>query len=321
MAFYTKINKKKTIKNLKNFNILKPNIKGIKEGTTNSNYIIKTKNKKFILTIIEDKSKYKKYVILFQNFLYLKNFKVPFFLKNNKGKSIFYTKKKESLITSFLKGKKLSKINLKNCYYLGIEMYKMHESFFLFKKKNEMNSFKIFEIFKKIKKKIPKKFLYFLENEFSKDINFEKFMLNKKNIYKNCHCDIFPDNVFFLKNKVSGIFDFYYYSSENKLFDIAIIFCEWCFEKKINYSKFKYFIYGYFFKKPSFFKINNLIFYIRKISIRFMITRFLNFNKKFCNNKNPYRYLKIILFIEKKHKDIKKNIKKIFKEYNEKFYN
>ena len=54
MAVYTKISKKDISYINKKFNIEKIlEFKGIKQGIENTNYLLKSKNKKFILTIFE----------------------------------------------------------------------------------------------------------------------------------------------------------------------------------------------------------------------------------------------------------------------------
>ena len=54
MAVYTKINKKNISYINKKFGIEKIiNFKGIKQGIENTNYLLRSKNKKFILTIFE----------------------------------------------------------------------------------------------------------------------------------------------------------------------------------------------------------------------------------------------------------------------------
>ena len=54
MAVYTKINKKEISYINKKFDIDKIlYFKGIKQGIENTNYLLKSKNKKFILTIFE----------------------------------------------------------------------------------------------------------------------------------------------------------------------------------------------------------------------------------------------------------------------------
>ena len=67
MAVYTKINKKDIFYINKKFNIEKIiSFKGIKQGIENTNYLLISKNKKFILTIFEKRV--------------LKN-EIPFFMK------------------------------------------------------------------------------------------------------------------------------------------------------------------------------------------------------------------------------------------------
>ena len=54
MAVYTKIGKKEIISLTQKFNLNKViNFQGIKNGIENTNYLLKTKNKKYILTIFE----------------------------------------------------------------------------------------------------------------------------------------------------------------------------------------------------------------------------------------------------------------------------
>ena len=54
MAVYTKINKKEIEIINENFNIDKvKSFKGIKQGIENTNYLLKSKKKKYILTIFE----------------------------------------------------------------------------------------------------------------------------------------------------------------------------------------------------------------------------------------------------------------------------
>ena len=54
MAIYTKISKSDVISIEKKFNLGKIiSFKGIKKGIENTNYLLKIKNKKFILTIFE----------------------------------------------------------------------------------------------------------------------------------------------------------------------------------------------------------------------------------------------------------------------------
>ena len=105
MAVYTKISKRDIFFIKKKFDIENLiNFKGIKKGIENTNYLLKSKNNKFILTIFE-KRVLKKDVPFFMELMHqLSDLKIncPKPFKNKHGKFLIKLKNKTACIVSFL---------------------------------------------------------------------------------------------------------------------------------------------------------------------------------------------------------------------------
>ncbi len=65
------------------------------------------------------------------------------------------------------------------------------------------------------------------------------------------HADLFPDNVLFMNEKISGLIDFYFACNDTFAYDLAVMLNAWCFESDgFNITKGKALATAYRKKRP-----------------------------------------------------------------------
>ena len=90
------------------------------------------------------------------------------------------------------------------------------------------------------------------------------------------HADLFPDNVFFAADRVTGIIDFYFACSDLLAYDVAICLNAWCFEPdaSFNITKAKALLHGYRRRRAlGELEIAALPALARGAALRFLLTR------------------------------------------------
>ncbi len=307
MAVYTKINKKEISYINNKFGIGIINFKGIKQGIENTNYLLKSRNSKFILTIFEKRVSQKEIPFFMKLMDQLNNSEIncPKPLKNKNGNYLIKIKSKTACIVSFLDGKDKKNLNLRNCFDIGKIIAKIHLSSKKIKlyRKNSMGIKNLNPLLNSIKFK-SKKF-----------INIEKFLKNNlKDIKKKwpkglpsgiIHGDLFIDNIFFKNDTLSGIIDFYFAANDYFMYEIAICINALCFDKKnskfsINKNKIKYLIKGYeSIKKISVKEKKSLNILCRGAAMRYFLTRLYDYTNTpktaFIKIKDPREYYQKLL--------------------------
>jgi homoserine kinase type II len=156
------------------------------------------------------------------------------------------------------------------------------------------------------------KSIKFRGNKFSKLELFLKSNLKDINKYwpKNLpngiiHGDLFIDNIFFKKNKLSGILDFYFAGNDYFMYEIAICINALCFDLKgkkfiINKQKIKSLIEGYeSVKKISSREKSAINVLCRGAALRYLLTRLYDYSNTpktaLIKIKNPNEYYQKLL--------------------------
>ena len=318
MAVYTKINNRDLTKITNKFRSKKfISFKGIKQGIENTNYLLRTRNEKFILTIFEKRVSKKELPFFMKLMDQLNDSKIncPKPLRNNKGNYLIKLKNKSACIVSFLKGKDKKNLDIKNCYDVGKIIAEMHSSTKKIKlyRKNSMAIKNLSPLFNSIKFKSKK----FTNIEKFLKINFTDIKSNwpKKLPSGIIHGDLFIDNIFFKKNKISGIIDFYFAANDYFMYEIAICINALCFDKKnarfeLNKKKVKNLIKGYESKRKILLtEKKSLNILCRAAAMRYFLTRLYDYTNTpktaLIKIKDPREYYQKLIVHNnlKKYKD------------------
>jgi len=305
MAIYTKISRNDVVSIEKKFNLGKIiSCKGIKKGIENTNYLIKTKKNKYILTIFEKRVK-KRDVPFFMSLMdKLNNYNIicPKPQKNKAGNYSINIKNKPASIVSFVEGKDKNKLKIKDCYEIGKNIAKLHivsKKIKLYRK-NSMSLNSWSKLLNKISnqyKKIDVNLINLIKTNF---VNIKK-RWPKKLTNGIIHGDLFIDNIFFKKNKFHGYIDFYFASNDFFMYEIAICINALCFDKKkrkfiFNKEKSKNLLKGYSSQRK--FSINekkSLNVLCKGAALRYLLTRaydYLNTPKSaIIKIKDPREYV------------------------------
>ena len=310
MAVYTKLSKDKLKVFFSNYNLGKLlNYSEIKEGIENTNYFIQTEKGKYILTLYEkrvDEKDLPFFISLMKN-LFDKKFPSPEPIINKNGNYISEISGKRAAVVSFLDGYSKKNLNPNNCYEVGINTAKLHliTKDLAGRRENKLSVKSWRKIYNKVKKdcsKIHPNLIDVIEK------NLDEIEKNWPEDIPSgiIHADLFPDNIFFKNDKLSGIIDYYFSCFDFYAFEIAICLNALCFEGKnenlsFNVTKAKKFIEGYSsIRELTGDEKTYLKVLCQGAAIRFLLTRvfdYLNLTEgAIVKIKDPIEYLKRLEF-------------------------
>ena len=307
MAVYTKLEHQEVRQFLEQYNINNfKDYKGITEGVENTNYLIKTSEQDYILTIYEKRVDENDlpFFIKLLSYLSENKFPCPKPIANKNNEKINRIKNKNAALVTFLNGQSKNKITSEECFEIGKITAQLHEitKKFDINRKNNLSIENWDSIFEKtIKQKIDLD-----ESIIKKTKNYLNFLKGKwpKNLPQGIiHADLFPDNIFFTNNKVSGIIDFYFACNDFFAYEIAICINSLCFDNNstFNMTKAKNLIDGYTsIRTLSEDEKKYLPILSMGAAMRFFLTRLYDFyhtdNKADVKIKDPFEYFKKIEF-------------------------
>jgi len=251
MAVYTEVSDQELATFLRDYDIGRAvSFKGITEGVENSNYLLRTDRDTFILTLYEKRvaSEDLPYFLGLMDHLAGKGIACPTPIHGRDGKALRELCGRPAAVIGFLKGLWPRRIEPHHCALLGEAMAKMHLAggSFAMTRENDLSVAgwrPLFEACCKRTHEIEEGLEGIMEDELARLEKSWPVDLPTGVI----HADLFPDNVFFLGERLSGLIDFYFACNDFLAYDLAICFNAWCFEGdgSFNVTKARHLLTGY----------------------------------------------------------------------------
>ena len=306
MAVHTELSKANINQILENYNLGRlKNYKGIKEGIENTNYYLLTDKKKFIITIFEKRVDLSQIPFFFEIMHNSKSagIECPVPLKNKQGNYVSVIKNKKMAVFLFLEGNSKKNWSENNCFQVGQKLANFHfanKNNKLFSKNNFSIKFWQETFIKnsdKINQIIPNAL-----NIIKEEIHFISSNWPDELPQGIIHADLFPDNVFFQGNTISGFLDFYFSCNDFLSYDLAITVNAWCFkDMQFNKNFYSSLIAGYqSIRKLEELEKEKFNIFLRGASLRFLFTRLhdcINGDvNQYLYKKDPNEFYKILNF-------------------------
>ena len=213
--------------------------KGIAEGVENSNFLVHTERGNYILTLYEKRVKAADvpFFLAFMEHLATHGINCPLPVHNKAGKVLGELAGRPAAIVTFLDGVWVRRPSSGNCTALGQVMAAMHLAGQSFKmeRANALSVENWRGLYEQAKDRADG-----VQPGLSATIAGELDYLEKhwpRDLPRGViHADLFPDNVFFLGDRLSGLIDFYFACTDALAYDVAVCLNAWCFEPDHSYN-------------------------------------------------------------------------------------
>lgn len=280
--------------------------KGIAEGVENSNFLLHTEAGYFILTLYEkrvDPNDLPFFLHLMQH-LAEREISCPTPVPARDGKLLGTLAGRPAAIVTFLDGMWVKRPRPEHCDGLGGGMAALHMAGadFGMTRENALSVSGWRPLFEQCGTRSDS-VAPGLSEEISKELAFLEAAWPEDLPTGVIHADLFPDNVFFLANKLSGLIDFYFACTDAFAYDVAICLNAWCFEidGSFNVTKARALLNGYTRVRPlSDREFEMLPILARGSALRFLLTRLYDWlsvpEGALVTPKDPLEYLRKLRF-------------------------
>lgn len=285
--------------------------KGIAEGVENSNFLLQTDRGTYILTLYEKrvaKADLPFFVGLMEH-LANAGIPCPTPIRGKDGKIIRELAKRPAAVISFLKGMWPRRIHPEHCGPVGEYLARMHlaGASFTMKRANALSLEGWKQLYQSCDGRADtvKKGL---ADDIARELDHAAANWPRDLPSGVIHADLFPDNVFFMHDKLSGMIDFYFACNDFLAYDLAICLNAWCFEpdNSFNATKARRLVGGYTkIRKLDAAEIAALPLFARGSALRFLLTRLYDWLNQpkgaLVKPKDPIEYWKKLRF----HRSVK----------------
>jgi homoserine kinase type II len=225
--------------------------KGIAEGVENSNFLLHTTSGYFILTLYEKRVAKNDlpFFLALMAHLAVHGITCPQPVKNRRGEALAMLAGRPAAIITFLEGIWPRKPNTAHCAGVGQVLAKMHLAGrdFPMSRANALSVSGWRPLFDAAASHADE-LQHGLRDFISAELDALESGIWPEHLPKGViHADLFPDNVFFLGEKLSGVIDFTFACNDILAYDIAITLNAWCFETdhSFNVTKARAFLNAY----------------------------------------------------------------------------
>ena len=240
MAVYTEVGDADLEELLKQYDLgAVLSFKGIAEGVENSNFLLRTEAGNFILTLYEKRVAEADlpFFLGLMEHLAGRGIRCPLPVKARDGEALRRVAGRPAAIISFLEGVWVRRPRTEHCAALGRALAEMHEAGrdFTLSRANSLSRDDwrpLFELSRPRADTVEPGLEAFVQAELA----FLETAWPGGLPQGVIHADLFPDNVFFLSNRLSGLIDFYFACNDLFAYDLAVCLNAWCFEQDNSFN-------------------------------------------------------------------------------------